>query len=192
MDPVELPFLQEKGPRDATWTAEATYLWLGISEAETFPQEVKEIEECQAKYVAYGGKKCIHVVEPDFIQTSDGQDYTFEQVVEKLSIAYCNVLQEFCRVGLEHGLRRLRLLPISDGVWQDLPQMTAQAVQAAYEQLTEEQKEQLMKCRIELCIFKDPNRFEYPSDFERFSNAIDKAPGHHWSRGAIMGEPGYY
>lgn len=154
-------------------------MWLEISENESFPPEVKEAitKECQAKYHAYanGKKKCIHVVGPDF----RASDCDFNDAVDQLTIAYGNVFEEFCTIGMQQGLRKMRLLPISGGIFagpflEDLPEMTARAVQAAYEKLAEDRKHYILSSTIEMCIFME-------SEFEMFSNAfatpqsIDKA-----------------
>eukprot|EP00438_Fugacium_kawagutii_P023725 Skav228052 [mRNA] locus=scaffold1188:227944:228687:+ [translate_table: standard] len=177
VDPAGLPFIRHKGPRDAKGAAQANYQWLEISEAESFPQPVKEAitEECKAKYHAYAGgkKKCIHVVGPD-LRSSDGKDFTFDQAVEKLTIAYRNVFEEFCRVGMKHNLYQMRLLPLSGGIFsgpfkEDLHRMTAQAVQAAFSQLAEDKKHHMMNSSIDMCIFME-------SEFDIFASAFDSAP----------------
>eukprot|EP00438_Fugacium_kawagutii_P008513 Skav231135 [mRNA] locus=scaffold992:196615:197373:+ [translate_table: standard] len=178
VDPAGLPFIRgDKGPRDAKGAAQANYQWLGISEAESFPEEVRRAitEECQAKYYAYadGKKKCIHVVGPDLRKKSDDQVYSFEEAVQKLAIAYRNVFEEFCTVGMQEGLSRMRLLPISGGIFsgefkEKLPDMTCRAVNDAYGQLSEDKKRHIMKSSIEMCIFME-------SEVDLFASAFGQA-----------------
>eukprot|EP00438_Fugacium_kawagutii_P020857 Skav209429 [mRNA] locus=scaffold805:100482:102260:- [translate_table: standard] len=175
VDPAGLLFIQEKGPAGAGGAAGANYKWLEINEDQSFPTAVKEAitEECQAKFHSYanGMKKCIHVVGPDF-RTSD-DTFTEDDAVDKLAIAYRNVFEEFCSACTQHGLRNMRLLPISGGIFsgrfkQDLPEMTARAVHAAYEQLSENEKKQMKNSNIEMCIFMESELKEFQSAFGSF------------------------
>eukprot|EP00438_Fugacium_kawagutii_P001946 Skav224093 [mRNA] locus=scaffold4565:35966:37942:- [translate_table: standard] len=177
VDPAGLRYISE-GPSGASGAAGANYKWLEINKAKSFPEDVREAitEECQAKYHAYadGKKKCIHVVGPDFRKTSDDKGFTMEDAVDKLALAYGNVFEEFCNVGMEQGLKRMRLLPISGGLFsgpfkQDLPMMTARAVQAAYERLSEDKKQHIIDCDVEMCIFME-------SEFDVFASAFGQLP----------------
>eukprot|EP00438_Fugacium_kawagutii_P034089 Skav232049 [mRNA] locus=scaffold1641:7739:8554:+ [translate_table: standard] len=173
VDPAGLPFIQgEKGPRDAKGAAQANYKWLEIDQDESFPKEVKEAitDECKAKYHAYAGgtKKCIHVVGPDL---RNPQVKNEAEAVEKLAEAYRNVFREF----VEHGLTKMRLLPISGGIFSgafkpELPEMTARAVQTALDELSEAERQHINNSRIEMCIFME-------SEFEEFVSAFNQ----HWT-----------
>lgn len=178
VDPAGLPFIRgDKGPKDAKGAAQANYRWLEIDQADSFPEEVKNAitEECQAKYYAYadGKKKCIHVVGPD-LRTSDERGYTLNEAVAKLALAYANVFEEFVTVGKQQGLTRMRLLPISGGIFSgdfkaQLPEMTARAVQFAYDRLSEDQQHYISKSSIDMCIFMD-------SEFQTFASAFGQQP----------------
>eukprot|EP00438_Fugacium_kawagutii_P001945 Skav224092 [mRNA] locus=scaffold4565:20858:22852:- [translate_table: standard] len=177
VDPAGLRYISE-GPSGAAGAAGANYKWLEINKAKSFPEDVKEAitEECQAKYHAYaeGKKKCIHVVGPDFRKTSDDKDFTMDDAVEKLALAYGNVFEEFCTVGMREGIRRMRLLPISGGIFsgpfkEDLPLMTARAVRAAYERLSEDKKQHIMDSNVEMCVFME-------SEFDMFASAFGQLP----------------
>mmetsp|Transcript_83715 Transcript_83715/g.132676 ORF Transcript_83715/g.132676 Transcript_83715/m.132676 type:complete len:224 (-) Transcript_83715:52-723(-) len=172
VDPAGLHHIRG-GPFGAAGAAGANYQWLEISEAEAFPEDVQEAitTECQAKYHAYadGRKKCIHVVGPDFRDCFDDMDCTIDDAVKKLTLAYGNVFEEFCG---DKSLRKMRLLPISGGIFSgpfkdDLPEITAKAVQAAYDALTAEKKEHIMQSSIEMCIFMEPEFKLFASAFEQ-------------------------
>eukprot|EP00438_Fugacium_kawagutii_P013648 Skav213121 [mRNA] locus=scaffold107:93559:94671:+ [translate_table: standard] len=176
VDPAGLTFVQDKGPGGAKGAAAVIYKWLEISEDESFPQDVRQAitEECHAKYHSYADdkKKCIHVVGPDFRKIDD-MDFTEDNAVDKLAVAYRNVFEEFCKVGAEHGLKNMRLLPISGGIFsgrfkENLPEITVRAVQAAYEQLAEDKKQRMMNSSIEMCIFME-------SEFDMFASAFGQS-----------------
>eukprot|EP00438_Fugacium_kawagutii_P013646 Skav213119 [mRNA] locus=scaffold107:84580:85413:+ [translate_table: standard] len=173
VDPAGLTFVQDKGPGGAKGAAAVIYKWLEISEDESFPEDVRQAitEECHAKYHSYADdkKKCIHVVGPDFRKIDD-MDFTEDNAVDKLAVAYRNVFEEFCKVSAQHGLKNMWLLPISGGIFsgrfkENLPEITVRAVQAAYEQLGKDKKQYIMGSSIEMCIFME-------SEFNMFASAF--------------------
>eukprot|EP00438_Fugacium_kawagutii_P013647 Skav213120 [mRNA] locus=scaffold107:89262:90458:+ [translate_table: standard] len=183
VDLAGLLFIQDKGPAAAEGDATAIYKWLEISEDESFPEDVRQAitEECHAKYHSYADdkKKCIHVVGPDFRKIDD-PDFTEDNAVDKLAVAYRNVFEEFCKVGAEHGLKNMRLLPISGGIFsgrfkENLPEITVRAVQAAYERLAEDKKQYIMGSSIEMCIFKK-------SEFDMFASAFEQSHSQSYSQ----------
>eukprot|EP00440_Ansanella_granifera_P014748 gb/GFBE01016030.1/.p1 GENE.gb/GFBE01016030.1/~~gb/GFBE01016030.1/.p1 ORF type:complete len:277 (+),score=44.45 gb/GFBE01016030.1/:1-831(+) len=155
VDPAGLHHIQGSGPAGAGGAAGAIYRWLGIAEDTSFPEDVKAAIRAplQAQFHAYGegrSKKCIHVVGPDF----RSRRYTRDEAVEELAEAYRNVLAQFSGT----GLRVLRLLPVSGGIFSgpfkaELPAMTAEALQAAFAKLSIEQQDRVLSSRLELCIF---------------------------------------
>lgn len=170
VDPAGLHHIRE-GPWGAAGAAGANYKWLGIDEDESFPEDVTAAitEPLQAKFHAYGedgSKKCIHVVGPDFREKD--RDFQREHAVKELAQAYGNVLTQF----LDSGLKKLRLLPISGGIFsgpfrQELPELTAEALQVAYDTLEAEMKKHVDESTIEMCIFVD-------AELESFRAAFGK------------------
>ncbi|CAJ1328466.1 unnamed protein product, partial [Effrenium voratum] len=150
---LRMHHIQGGGPWGASGAAGANYEWLGIADDESFPEDVVEAiqEPLQAKFHAYGergAKKCIHVVGPDFRMKDRG--FTEDDAVQELALAYSNTLREFCT----SGLRKLRLLPISGGIFSgpfkdDLPELTVRALQAAFKQMPDAQMRHLQTCSIE-------------------------------------------
>eukprot|EP00438_Fugacium_kawagutii_P020809 Skav218843 [mRNA] locus=scaffold3958:30721:34291:+ [translate_table: standard] len=74
---------------------------------------------------------------------------------------------------MDQGLSKMRLLPISGGIFsgpfkEDLPKMTAQAGQAACEQLSEDKKHHMMNSNIDMCIFIE-------KEFPIFASAFGQA-----------------
>jgi hypothetical protein len=153
VDPAGLPYITNEGPKGATGASGAIYSWLGIRNDPSFPEQVRSAikEPLQAKFHAYGEKKCIHVVGPDF---SD-RKCTREVAVAELVQAYRNVLAQFA----VSGLPSLRLLPISGGIFagpfaNEFPDMTAEAVQSSLGLLTIKEKRRILCAkRLEMCIF---------------------------------------
>lgn len=68
VDPAGLRYISELGPAKAGGAAGIIYKWLGIRDDPEFPDPVREAitAPMMAKFHAYGPKKCIHVVGPDF------------------------------------------------------------------------------------------------------------------------------
>lgn len=154
VDPAGLPYIQN-GPSGAGGAAGVIYGFLGIKSDPAFPDDVKSAitKTCDAKFHAYGEKKCIHAVGPDFRI----RDYSRDEAVAELAKAYQGILTEF----VASGLANLRLLPVSGGIFSgpfssELPGMTAEALQSGFLALTAEQQEQVKVAdRLEMCIFME-------------------------------------
>jgi len=175
VDPAGLHHIKPPGgPSGAGGAAGVIYKWLGISSDPSFPQPVVDAigQSLQAKFFSYGddgGKKCIHVVGPDLREGN----YTRETAVNDLACAYRNVLSEFCL----SGLPRLRLLPVSGGIFSgpfkdQLPYLTAEALESGYVQLSRAQQEQILMADIEMCIFMER---EVPAFERAFADCVNAA-----------------
>merc|ERR1719512_532584 len=68
VDPAGLSYITSEGPAEAGGAAAVIYKWLGIKADPAFPEPVRNAIQAPlaAKFHAYGPKKCIHVVGPDF------------------------------------------------------------------------------------------------------------------------------
>eukprot|EP00747_Dinoflagellata_sp_TGD_P140061 gnl/TRDRNA2_/TRDRNA2_175969_c1_seq3.p1 gnl/TRDRNA2_/TRDRNA2_175969_c1~~gnl/TRDRNA2_/TRDRNA2_175969_c1_seq3.p1 ORF type:complete len:413 (+),score=69.03 gnl/TRDRNA2_/TRDRNA2_175969_c1_seq3:57-1241(+) len=172
MDPAGLPFIQTDGPSLAGGAAGVIYQWLGIGEEPSFPKPVRSAIQAplQAKFHKYGEKKCIHVVGPDF----NREEYcTRQQALAELAEAYRAAFAEFSA----SGERKFRLLPLSGGIFagpfrDEMPKLTAAAVQQGFLLLAEEQQK-LILCaeRLEMCIFTED---DLPSFKEIFASSAQK------------------
>lgn len=161
VDPAGLHHVQGGGPSGAGGAAGALYRWLGIDKDASFPAPVVAAitQPLLAKFHAYGNRMCIHVIGPDFRK----RPYTRDEAVCELAEAYKNVLLEFHH----SGLPRLRLLPVSGGIFSgpfgpQLPELTAEALTSAFGALQPEARQALLEKDLELCIFMTK---EFP-DFE--------------------------
>eukprot|EP00930_Biecheleria_cincta_P052739 TRINITY_DN38000_c0_g1_i1.p1 TRINITY_DN38000_c0_g1~~TRINITY_DN38000_c0_g1_i1.p1 ORF type:complete len:277 (+),score=46.97 TRINITY_DN38000_c0_g1_i1:26-832(+) len=162
VDPAGLHHIQGGGPSGAGGAAGALYKWLGINKDATFPAPVVAAitQPLLAKFHAYGNRMCIHVIGPDFRK----RPYTRDEAVCELAQAYRNILLEFhCS-----GLPRLRLLPVSGGIFSgpfgpQLPELTAEALTSAFGELHPEVRPAVLGKDLELCIFMAK---EFP-DFEK-------------------------
>eukprot|EP00747_Dinoflagellata_sp_TGD_P140066 gnl/TRDRNA2_/TRDRNA2_175969_c1_seq8.p1 gnl/TRDRNA2_/TRDRNA2_175969_c1~~gnl/TRDRNA2_/TRDRNA2_175969_c1_seq8.p1 ORF type:complete len:195 (+),score=37.95 gnl/TRDRNA2_/TRDRNA2_175969_c1_seq8:441-1025(+) len=172
VDPAGLPFIQTDGPSLAGGAAGVIYQWLGIGEELSFPEPVRSAIQAplQAKFHKYGEKKCIHVVGPDFNRE---EDCTRQQALAELAEAYRAAFAEFSA----SGERSFRLLPLSGGIFagvfqDEMPKLTAAAVQQGFLLLAEEQQK-LILCaeRLEMCIFTED---DLPSFKESFASAARK------------------
>jgi len=167
VDPAGLFYIQGD-PSGAGGAAGVIYRWLGLTDR--FPEPVREgiTAPLQAKFHAYGERKCVHVVGPDL----RARPYTRDEAVDELSEAYAAVLREF----FSSGLRRLRLLPISGGIFSgffadELPQLTAEALEAGFGKLDAEKQQWLRKeAQVEMCVFLD---FELDGFTEAFGATGD-------------------
>ena len=167
LDPAGLYFIQESGPADAGGAAGVIYEWLGISELEAFPDPVRVAIKgpMDAKLHVYSGRTCIHAVGPKFCE----EPCVRVEAIAKLVQAYCAVLHEFVPSGL--SLRRLRLLSLSGGYFagdfaDDLPALTAEALQCGFEMLDMGLRNALLRTEaIEMCIFME-------SELETYSKAF--------------------
>lgn len=162
VDPAGLHHIQGGGPSGAGGAAGALYKWLGINNDASFPAPVVAAitQPLLAKFHAYGRRMCIHVIGPDFRQ----RPYTRDEAVRELAQAYKNILLEFHY----SGLPRLRLLPVSGGIFSgpfgpQLPELTAEALTLAFGELQPELRKDVLGKNLELCIFMAK---EFP-DFEK-------------------------
>jgi len=163
VDPAGMHHIQntKDGPRGASGASGAIYHWLGIGSWSRFPDPVRETITAPllAKLHVYdsaGGVKinCIHCVGPDF---REYPNCTQAEAVDKLSQAYKNIFVQFC----DSGLKRLRLLPMSGGVFsgqwsQDMvafSRITAEAVEKGFLALPPEQQARVEESKLEMCIF---------------------------------------
>lgn len=172
VDPAGLHHIRG-GPGGAGGAAGVIYKWLGIYDSPAFPEAVREsiTKPLQAKFHAYGDngeKKCIHVVGPDFRT----RHYTREEAEAELAEAYANVFREF----RASGLKRLRLLPVSGGIFSgpfggELPTLTADALAAGFERLSPEEKDWVLAAHVELCIFVEKQVADFQQAFEQPESA---------------------
>jgi len=152
LDPAGLPFIQHQGPLAAGGSSRAIYTWLGITE---FPPEVKAAitKPQQAKYHAYGSKRCIHVVGPNF----SGRRCAWDEGVAELAEAYQNLFTELAA----SGAPKVRILPVSGSIFagsfaKDMPNMTVQALQMGFEALGPAEQDAVLGVeRLEMCIFNE-------------------------------------
>ena len=89
------------------------------------------------------------------------------EAVQGLALAYCNVFKEF----LQSGKLFLRSPPICGGhfagrFYNKIAEMTADAIQMGFQQLSLEQKIQIQTKYFKLCIY------DY-KEYEWFSRAIE-------------------
>lgn len=165
-DPAGLPFIRA-GPQGAGGAAGDIYDWLGIRNSPAFPDPVvRAIDRpLAAKFHAYGFKKCIHVVGPDFSEPDSAASY--KQALGELARAYQAAFVEF----IVSGERNLRMLPLSGGVYagrfsSDLPRMTAEAIQWGFSMLEKEQQQLVQRAeQVELCIFLEKELAEFEEAF---------------------------
>jgi hypothetical protein len=127
-------------------------------------------KELDAHYHAYGNKKVIHCVGPDFRQAPYlGSDCSV--VVKALSTVYRNILVEFARA---QDVSKLRILPVSGGVFGGefaklIPEITATALALGFRQLSAAERKQLLSASaLELCIFNE-------KDYGTYSEALKPA-----------------
>lgn len=167
VDAADLRRIQES-PGNAGDTAAAVYEWLGIAQDAKFPDPVREAIQgpSAAKFHSYGSKCCIHVVGPDF---RVARGISREQCVQRLAVAYQNVLAEFATTP---ALGTLRLLPIGDGGFAggfsaDLPMLTAEALQLAFRQLQPGHRSLVQGegRSLEMCVFDEGHLAKYEEAF---------------------------
>jgi len=165
-DAAGLPFIRA-GPQGAGGAAGDIYEWLGIRDSPAFPDPVVQAIDrpLAAKFYAYGCKKCIHVVGPDFSEPDSAASY--KQALTELARAYQAALAEFAA----SGQLGLRMLPLSGGVYAgrfsgDLPRMTAEAIQWGFSMLEKEQQQLVQRAeQIELCIFMEKEFADFEEAF---------------------------
>lgn len=165
VDPAGLHHVRHGNPGNADGAAGVIYKWLGITDLPAFPDDVVAAMNAPltAKFHAYGEKKCIHVIGPDFRK----RDYTEEEGIFELAACYYGMLREFVLCGLPV----LRLLPVSGGIFSGpflprLPKMTFQALHWGFVMLSpDEQKKVLAAERLELCIFMEKELPDFTAAF---------------------------
>mmetsp|Transcript_86129 Transcript_86129/g.156995 ORF Transcript_86129/g.156995 Transcript_86129/m.156995 type:complete len:480 (-) Transcript_86129:11-1450(-) len=164
VDPAGLPYIKSS-PGQAGGAAKVIYSWLGITNDATFPEPVVSAinSPLDAKFHAYGDKKCVHAVGPDF----RGRTLSREEAVGELAKAYHGILREFA----SSGLPSLRLLPVSGGIFSgsfmaELPGMTAEALLQGFAALAPSQQHQvLLASSLEMCIFMEKELKDYAQAF---------------------------
>jgi len=163
VDPAGLHHIQPPGgPSGAGGAAGAIYKFLGIHRSDRFPDEViNAVQQTgDAKYHMYeGGPQClqihcIHAVGPNF--NGEDRGASWDDAVEKLSIAHFNVLREFAASSIPN----LRMLPISGGIFAgeyqpQVAKLTAEALRVAAGRLSDAEKAILAERKLELCIFME-------------------------------------
>ena len=158
VDPAGLRFIQDLGPAGAGGASGAIYSWLKIGLDAHFPHDVRQAlrQEGDAKIHTYGQKHVIHVVGPDLGVMSMSTPATRASAVDKLTVAYRHILEEF----LTSESPRLRLLPVSGGIFagpfqKDLPAMTFTSLDGAFRSLPPASQRRLLRTetKISLCIF---------------------------------------
>ena len=158
VDPAGLRFIQDLGPAGAGGASGAIYSWLKIGLDARFPHDVTQavLQEGDAKIHTYGQKQVIHVVGPDLGVVSTSTPATRASAVDKLTVAYRHILEEF----LSSESLRLRLLPVSGGIFagpfqKDLPAMTFASLDGAFRSLPPASQRRLLRTgtKISLCIF---------------------------------------
>ena len=164
LDPAGLHHIHGS-PAGAGGAAGQIYKWLRIDGWPAFPEPVRDAIDrpLKAKYHAYGTKRCVHVVGPDF----RGRDLTHDEAITELAAAYAAALWEF----VASGMPCFRLLPVSSGIFagnfaKDLPGMTVEALGAGFAALDETMQRQILHAdRLEFCIFMQ-------EDFEAYLSAF--------------------
>lgn len=164
VDPAGLPFIKSS-PGGAGGAAGALYAWLGITNDPTFPEPVVSAinKALDAKFHAYGAKKCVHVVGPNF----SGSGVNRQEAVDQLAKAYQALLVEF----VASGLPNLRMLPVSGGIFagqfiSEFHTITAEALQLGFAAMTPQQQQQvLLASRLDMCIFMEKDVKIYSEAF---------------------------
>lgn len=163
VDPAGLQFIQDLGPQGAGGASGAIYRWLGIDQASHFPPDVRQGIRAtgDAKFHNYGSHMAIHVVGPDLVKLGVAGPVSEGVAIDQLAQAYANVLSEFL-VASEKGVKVLRLLPISGGIFsgdfrEDLPRLTFTALARGFSKLAAPSQKQLTSTglRLEMCIFEE-------------------------------------
>lgn len=165
VDPAGVHYICNIGPSGAGGAAGVIYKWLGIHADPSFPEPVRAAitGPLLAKFYAYGDKRCIHVIGPDFRM----RDYSRKEAILELALSYYGIFREF----VISGLPVLRLLPVSGGIFSGpfgtvLPEITAEAMQAGFSLLSAEHQERLLKARgLEMCIFMESELAQFQGAF---------------------------
>ena len=161
VDPAGLPYVSGQRPPGAAGAASASiYKFLGLAAAPAFPDAVVAAiaRAGDAKLHAYGERKCVHVVGPDFRELrvdAAGARTT-------LAGAYANVLREVADAGAPVA----RLLPVSGGVFSghwalDMHHLTFAALALAYDGLDAATRAKLDGVDVLMCIFVEAEHAQY-------------------------------
>eukprot|EP00931_Biecheleriopsis_adriatica_P085776 TRINITY_DN60579_c0_g1_i1.p1 TRINITY_DN60579_c0_g1~~TRINITY_DN60579_c0_g1_i1.p1 ORF type:complete len:483 (+),score=104.70 TRINITY_DN60579_c0_g1_i1:46-1494(+) len=164
VDPAGLTYIKGS-PSDAGGAAGVIYKWLGISQEQSFPEPVVKAINAplEGKFHAYGEKKCIHVVGPDF----RGRPLSRQDAVGELAKAYKTIFTEFA----VSGLPSLRLLPVSGGIFSgdfmpEMPGMTVEALKLGFAAVDAEQQDHILRsANLEMCIFMEKELQDFAQAF---------------------------
>lgn len=171
VDPAGLNFVQGT-LKGASGASGAIYDWLKLK---NFPPDVKEgiQAEGQAKFHSYApDKHVIHVVGPNF---TVGRT-TYEEAVERLSVAYTSVFREMAQTPYSV----LRLLPISGSIFAgpfkaQIFRLTYEACTRGFNRLSSTEKMFLRsRVHIKLCVMSST---EYPKFQRAFGIKTSQASG---------------
>jgi hypothetical protein len=174
VDPAGLPYIQDKGPGAASGASGTIYSWIGLSNKNAFPEDVRKhvTHECTARLHKYDAGNVIHSIGPDLRQAKWTKTTTGHRarVVEALAQAYQHILAEFAT----STLKRLRLLPVSGGIFSgtyspDMPRITVEALQKGFSLLDDGAQARVIEAEVlELCIFLE-------REFKAYSQAVNEA-----------------
>lgn len=190
-DPAGIPYIHGAGPSGAGGASGAIYTFLGISQEDEFPADVREHVKSptDAWWHTYSKPMgddavdlhCCHCVGPNFMEIYyDAAEDVLEspeeiaKAIDQLSTCYSNVIAELARSPLRH----LRLLPISGGIFSGpfapvMPTLTAKALGQAISQLDGQVAAALSSREgldIEMCIFEEVQ-------YDAFRQALNKELG---------------
>lgn len=197
VDPAGLPMVQQWGPSAAGGASGAIYSFLGIRDDDAFPEPVRAAvcavgDAYWHTYLVPRAdgedgddiRQCCHVVGPNFCtmfpspppgrgDTSSAPPPDPDRAAHEaeglavLTHVYANVLRQFAR----SGLPRLRLLPVSGGIFAGklrdaIPQLTFAALAQAVTELDDAELAHVLDAAsaesfadgggaLELCIFEE-------------------------------------
>mmetsp|Transcript_16340 Transcript_16340/g.28644 ORF Transcript_16340/g.28644 Transcript_16340/m.28644 type:complete len:237 (+) Transcript_16340:47-757(+) len=152
VDPAGMAYIKgDEDPEDAGGASGALYRRLGldVSMPDNVTSGINKVLD--AKYHEYDDFPVIHVVGPQLFRISDETE-----AIKQLATAYYNVLTEF----VESGKTNMRLVPVSSGIFAGdfknrMPSITHQSWTQAITRLNADQKAQVQRSSIELCIFEE-------------------------------------
>lgn len=158
VDPAGMHFIQTAGPSNAGGASAAIYRHIGIHKNLEFPLAVRTAirKVGDAYWHVYNNiYNCCHVIGPNFA-TMVPQP-TKSEALRLLQRVYRNIFRQFLR----SGLKKLRLLPVSGGIFSGkftkiIPELTFLAINK------ELIKFDFSKNIIEMCIY---NESDFKSHF---------------------------